>query len=141
MPFSTKRIKVSLPKPIDYPKALITIGDHIRAWRIDNHLPQSDVARMLQVSVDSIIGWEIRGTIPTIRQMPRIIKILGYMPIQLDMQSLANQITFYRYTHGLTPKEFGALVSVDASTVRDWEKGKHSPPRTKREKIDAILIY
>ena len=58
LPFSKMRERVTKPKPVSYPKELITIGDHLRAWRLDNGLLQSDVATILGVCEDSIVGWE-----------------------------------------------------------------------------------
>jgi DNA-binding XRE family transcriptional regulator len=93
---------------------LKTIGDHIRAWRLDNNLLQADVAKILSVCKDTIIGWEMPGTVPTAPQMPQIIKMIGYMPLSIDTSAFAGRITYYLYTQGITPKEFGELIPVDA---------------------------
>lgn len=45
----------------------------------------------------------------------------------------------YRYEHGITPKEFGFLVSADASTVRAWESGKNTPQKNRIRCIEEIL--
>ena len=109
-----------------------TIGDHIRAWRLDNHLLQVDVANILNVCEDTVVGWEMRETTPTMRQMPGIIGMIGYLPVKINTRTFGGGITHYRYMLGITPKQFGLLVSSDASTVRDWENGKHTPPKKKR---------
>jgi ribosome-binding protein aMBF1 (putative translation factor) len=41
--------------------------------------------------------------------------------------------------HGLSPKEFGALIPTDASTILAWEKGKYVPTKGKREKVEKII--
>ena len=82
----------------------------------------------------------MRGIVPTIRQMPGIISMIKYLPIQIDTSSFGGRITYYRYMKGLTPKEFGILIPADASTIRDWEKGKHISSKKKQAKIEAILI-
>lgn len=130
---------IALPKPDGYPKVLKSIGDHIQAWRLDNHLQQSDVAKMLGVCEDSIVGWEMRGTIPTVRQIPGITKMIGYLPIDIDTSTLGGEIYYYRIMHGLNPKEFGALTPADASTILVREKGKHVPPKRKYKKIEEII--
>ena len=84
LPFSEIKRNVPLPKPIGYPKELKTIGDHIRAWRIDNNMTQEDVSKILKVCEDSVVGWENRGTIPAMRQMPGIISMIGYLPVEID---------------------------------------------------------
>jgi DNA-binding transcriptional regulator YiaG len=141
LPFSQSEKTAARPKPGGYPKELKTIGDHIRAWRIDNNLIQKDVAKLLAVCEDTIVGWEIRGTVPTMRQMAGITKLLGYVPVVIDTSTFGGKITFHRYVQGITPKEFGALLPADASTVRDWEKGKHIPSEKKKLKILMIIKY
>jgi len=48
-----------------------------------------------------------------------LLKLIGYIPFDFDISTLAGRIIFYRYIKGLTAKEFGTLMLVDASTVRD----------------------
>jgi DNA-binding transcriptional regulator YiaG len=139
LPFSRSLNVVELPKPESYPKELKKIGDHIRAWRLKNHLLQREAAKLLGVCEDTIVGWEMRGTNPTVGQMPKITKMIGYLPINIDTSTLGGQIYFYRVVHGLNPKEFGALIPADGSTVLDWEKGKHILAKRKYEKIKEII--
>ena len=119
LPFSKISRSVSRPKSESYPKELKTIGDHIRAWRIDKCLLQKDIAQILSVCEDTIVGWEMRGTIPGMKQMPQIIKMLGYLPVKIDVSILGGKIAHYRYMHGLTPEEFGLIVRANASAVRE----------------------
>ena len=65
LPFSQSKNTVPRPKPESYPKILKTIGDHIRTWRIDNHLLQAEIAILLSVCEDTVVGWEMRKTVPT----------------------------------------------------------------------------
>lgn len=139
LPFSKSTRTVPRPKPRSYPKELKTIGDHIRAWRIDNFLSQAEVAKILGVCEDSVVGWEMRGTIPAIQQIPGIIEMIGYLPVEIDTSTFGGRVTKYRYIKGLTPKEFGDLISADPSTVRDWEKGKNRPNNMKRKIVDFLL--
>lgn len=121
------------------PKALNTIGDHIRAWRINNNLLQKDIAKMLQVTEDTITGWENGRVAPGIRQIPKINQLLGYLPVQIDTSTFGGEITYFRYLTGLTPKEFGALVKVDASTVRSWESKITLPKKSRLKQVKAIV--
>ena len=60
-----------------YPKKMKTLGDHIRARRLDLGLLQKDVAGILGVSTDTITSWE-RGRIqPMHRHYIRIKEFLG----------------------------------------------------------------
>ena len=130
---------MSRPQPESHPKVLKTIGDHIRAWRLINHLRQSDVAKILSVCEDTIVGWEIRGTTPAIQQIPRIIRMIGYLPVKIDTSTFGGRITNYRFMKGITPDEFGKLIPADPSTVLDWEKGKHIPSKKRCLKIEEII--
>lgn len=133
--------KVPRPKPKSYPNELKTIGDHIRAWRTVNSLSQAEVAKILGVCEDSVVGWEMRGTTPAIQQMPGIIKMIGYLPVEFDTSTFGGRTTYYRYIKGLTPKEFGKLVFADPSTVRDWEKGRHIPSQEKILVIEGVMKH
>ncbi len=128
-----------LPKPEGYPKELNTIGDHIRAWRLDNKLLQVDVAEILSVCEDTVTGWEIRNTVPSIGQIPGIVKMIGYLPVRIDDSTFGGQIKKYRYEHGLTPEKFGELIPAHPSTVLAWEKGDHVPPKRIQRKIEFVL--
>lgn len=138
LPFSAIDRRVPRPQPKDYPKELKTIGDHIRKWRLDYNLLQADVARIQNVCEDSIVGWESRGRTPAMRHMPGIIRMIGYMPVEIDTSTFGGRITYYRYINGLTPEEFGQMVCADPSTVRVWEANKNIPYKRGREVVNRI---
>lgn len=139
MPFSKRSITTPRPKPDSYPKELKTIGDHIRAWRIEKRLLQKDIARILGVCEDTVTGWETRSKNPMMCQMPGIFQMLGCFPIHFSVETFGGKITFYRYLKGITPKEFGLLVGADASTVRAWEANKNSPHMQRKKIIENII--
>jgi DNA-binding transcriptional regulator YiaG len=139
LPFSTTNQNKPRAKPEGYPIELKTIGDHIRKWRLDNSLLQACVARILNVSENSITGWESGKITPNIQQMPAITKMIGYLPIQIDTSTLGGEITYYRHIHGLTPEEFGKMVHADPSTVRSWETDENIPRRRSLEVIDKVM--
>lgn len=97
------------------------------------------MAEILSVCEDTVVGWENRGTIPAMRHMPTIIKMLGYFPINIKTNTFSGKITQFRFNRGMTFKEFGMLISADASTIRDWEDGKHIPSKRKKENIEALI--
>lgn len=45
-------------KPKGYPKKLITLGDHIKATRLDRGLFQKDLAKLWNCSEATIYNWE-----------------------------------------------------------------------------------
>jgi DNA-binding transcriptional regulator YiaG len=93
-------------------------------------LMQSDVAEIMQVSVDCITYWENNRSKPQINYYPSIISFLGYNPFEIHTNSLSEKIFAYRCVNGLSYKAFGKLLGVDASTVRSWEVGVSMPNRT-----------
>src|SRR5690606_36930249 len=86
----------SRPTSENYPKQLITVGDHIRAWRINNKLSQAEISKRLDVCEDTIVGWETRNIKPTVRQIPGIVKLIGCLPIEIDTSTFGGRITMHR---------------------------------------------
>jgi DNA-binding transcriptional regulator YiaG len=52
------RLKVDKTKPYGYPNAFESIGDHVKAVRMDRGLRQGDVAEMVGYGVESVLNWE-----------------------------------------------------------------------------------
>jgi len=65
-----------MPSNKPYPKELLTYGDHIRKKRLDLNLLQSDVAKIINVTTDTIINWELHRTKPATFQILKINKFL-----------------------------------------------------------------
>jgi DNA-binding XRE family transcriptional regulator len=57
-----------------------SLGDHIRAKRLDLGLLQKDVAKIIQVDTKSIVFWENNRHEPNIQHHPKIMEFLGYCP-------------------------------------------------------------
>lgn len=127
MPFS--RLDARIDKPfgnqfIINPK---TLGEHIRRKRVKSNLFQKDVANTIGVSEDSITYWENNRAAPQIQFYPKIIDFLGYIPFEIDSNTFEGKIQLYRYLNGLSHKEMGKLLSVNATTIGAWETGKSKP--------------
>ncbi len=75
---------------------------------------------------------------PRVGHYPKIIAFLGYFPFEAEKANFGERITYYRYTHDLTPKEFGKLTKADSSTVLAWEAGEHMPSKRKIEIIEEF---
>lgn len=125
-PFSRNRKSVG--KPIKgYPKEIVSVGDHIRAKRLSHKLWQEEVAKILQVSTDTVTNWETGRSAPNIKYYPAIIEFLGYIPFNFDLSTIANKLKYYRFLNGLSHAEMGKLLKRDASTIASWEKGESVP--------------
>jgi transcriptional regulator with XRE-family HTH domain len=139
LPFSQRCNTVPRPKREGYPKELKTIGDHIRKWRMDNHLLQKDVAEILGVCEDTIVGWEMRGTEPSIGQMPGIIKVIGYLPLKIDVSTFGGRIRYYRYVHGISQEDLAKELGLNESTIFHYEKNRHKPLPGILMKLEILL--
>jgi DNA-binding transcriptional regulator YiaG len=58
LPFCHFKIKAEKPRDFDYPTEIKTLGDQLRAKRLDLGLSQKEVADLLNVSEDSVCYWE-----------------------------------------------------------------------------------
>ena len=125
-------MRLHAKKPIfkAYPKALLTLGDHVRKRRLDLNIPQTKVAAMLDVDEMTIVGWELNHCQPLARQIPRIIDFLGYVPEDLfPSNTLGKKTVRYRLLHGMTRKQLAKRLHIDEATLCQLEadKGRHSP--------------
>lgn len=77
LPFSKWADSVQKPKKDGYPSNPKTIGEHIKKRRLDLNLFQKDVARVIGVTEDTIINWEVKGIAPQMKYMSRIVEFLG----------------------------------------------------------------
>lgn len=77
LPFCHFAIKAEKPKESEYPKALITVGDRLRAKRLDLELLQKEVGAILGVTEDTICYWENNRVKSSRRMLHRIHHFLG----------------------------------------------------------------
>jgi DNA-binding transcriptional regulator YiaG len=120
------QLKALKPKPNDYPKEINTLGDHIRKRRLDLGLRQTDVGRFIGVSKLMACHWETHCYQPSVRQIPKIIEFLGYMPYKTP-RSFGQWLKQCRQSVGLTLKQLARALSIDESTITGWERGEHQP--------------
>ena len=111
-------LKASKPERKPYPKELKTYGDHLRKKRLDLNLSQPQVARIINVTTDSITNWELNRVTPTITLIPKIISFLGYAPIFNE-----NIVKQYRIQKGISQKELAEILKIDPTTLSRIERG------------------
>jgi transcriptional regulator with XRE-family HTH domain len=137
LPFSTLDATVSrLPK--NYTKTPKTIGEHLLKLRVDLKLTQKAVAEKIGVSQSTVGQWEKDNATPEISHMKNVIDFIGYYPLE-EPNTLAERIQKYRYIHGLSLEEFGALVDADGATVWTWENERYEPLYITRKKIEGLV--
>ncbi|MEO0471104.1 MAG: helix-turn-helix transcriptional regulator [Bacteroidota bacterium] len=115
---------VTKPLPNGYPEELQTVGDHLRAIRLDRNLRQHQVAEIIGVSGCTINFWENNIHTPRAQYWGNIIAFLGYDPAYIEGNSLAVVLQNYRRQHGLSVQALGGQLGVAGSTICDWEQGK-----------------
>ena len=121
MPTSRPRL---LPR--SYPQALVTIGDHLRKWRLDLGLLHRQVAERIGADASTLTNWELNRTSPALRFLPGIVQFLGYTPWTRD-GSTGNQLLAYRRERGCPSQPLAHLVGVDPGTHSRWERGRRWP--------------
>jgi len=117
----------------------VGLGDKLKNRRLELHLFQKDVAKIFNVSEESIVNWENHHRELQIQFYPKLIEFLGYFPFEIDTTTVAGKIKKYRYMNGSIYKEVGKLLSVDASTVRSWELGRSTPNKSTLERLEKLI--
>ncbi|NKB89677.1 MAG: helix-turn-helix domain-containing protein [Acidobacteria bacterium] len=122
-----------------YPQSQNGVGEHLRKRRTELGLRQKDVAQEMEISAWTLVNWESGETTPRVRYGPRIIDFLGFDPLP-DPANFGQEVWKLRWTRGLTQRQLAALLGVDESTVRDWERGEHQATvRLFRRFLDLAL--
>jgi transcriptional regulator with XRE-family HTH domain len=126
LPFCHFELSAARPKSLQYPKQINSLGDHIRARRLDLKLLQKQVADQIGVHESTITLWEGNATVPEVRFMPSIIQFLGYNPLNAA-SSLPGRLAAARKELGLSQRKMAERLGVDPSTLMGWEAGRHQP--------------
>lgn len=125
-----------LPK-VDKP---VTLGDHLRNRRVAlGFLHQKDVANFLKISKATVYNWENNRSSPSLYQIPKVIKFLGYYPNHTINESLGERIFRARRALGMTQKELARRLGVDPGTLGYWEREEKKPWKEVKEKLKRFL--
>ena len=135
-------VVLEAPRPVvGYPQSRNGVGEHLRKRRTELGLRQKDVAHEMKVSEWTLMNWESSETTPRVRYGPRIIDFLGFDPLP-DPADFGQEVWKLRWTRGLTQRQLAALLRVDESTVRDWERGEHrATARLYKRFLDLALPH
>jgi transcriptional regulator with XRE-family HTH domain len=126
LPFCHLLLKAKKPKDSAYPTSLRTLGDHLRAKRLDLGLTQEQLGRQLRVEKMTVNNWETNRKEPAIRLVPNIIPFLGYLPLPTG-SSLPERLRAHRLTLFLSFKRLAKRLGVDESSLMSWESGRRFP--------------
>ena len=119
LPICNIVLKAIKPERKPYPKELKTYGDHLRKKRLDLNLSQPQVAKIINVTTDSITNWELNRGKPILTLIPKIISFLGYTPVTNE-----NPIKKYRVQKGISQKDLAEILKIDPTTLSRIERGK-----------------
>lgn len=133
--FVNLTLKCKRPINPAYPKRLETLGDHLRAVRIDRGLSQPNVAKILKVRPDTVNGWELNRHEPPARLAKRIIHFLEYLPFNEDFLPIGRKLYFARLVSGKTQSQVAKLIGCDTSNLRYIELDQRQPQSKTRKKI------
>src|ERR1035437_4288052 len=138
LPFCHFELGAVRPKPAKYPKQINSLGDHIRARRLDLKLHQEQVANQIGVHEMTITSWESNATVPEVRFMPAITQFLGYNPLPAP-SSLPERLAIARKALGLSQRKMANRIGVDPATLMGWEAGRHRPTGKSLDLIARVL--
>lgn len=123
-----------------YPKELRSLANHFRKVRLDRVLCQSDVAKELGVTNDSINNWENNHHQPKVSQAKKIIKFIGYVPFNLQNSSSGKRWIIARQVAGLSFRRLSERIRIDAGTLADIEAGLRKPTSRTQTIIDNYIV-
>lgn len=116
-----------------------TLGDHLRKVRIDRGLSQPQVAKVLNVTTDTVTYWETNRNEPTAKFARAIIEFLGYLPFSFDESSIGKQLYYARLITGNTQKQVAKAIGCDASNLRYIELDSRRPHGFVKQQIQAFI--
>jgi transcriptional regulator with XRE-family HTH domain len=128
LPFCHFAIKAEKPKHSAHPNEINTLGDRLRAKRLDLGLTQQQVAQRLGIDETTVHNWERNHKVPVVRLLPRMIQFLGYSPYAPAL-SLPEQLKMCRRSLGLSQRKLAKALGVDESSLRNWESGRRKPSK------------
>lgn len=130
-------LKSFIPKPYNFsPK---TLGGHVLKRRLYLKLSQSQLAKLLGVSTETILNWELNYKRPSINHIGKLIKFLGYDPESPSSNSIADLLLAKRRELGWTQKVAARNLGIDPCTWSSWECGGTIMMREHRRLVASFL--
>jgi len=142
VPFCQIKLKASkpqIPPYPPYPSSLETLGDWIRKRRLDLKLTAKELGKILGVDQDTIYSWEYHRTSPNPRRLPGIIRFLGQEPGIKLRKFYGERILAFRKSRGLSRKQLAEIISIQTTTLRQWETDQACPSRLFLDRLLLIL--
>ena len=135
LPLCRKTLVSPQKRPAKPPR---TLGERLKAWRLDRGLEQRDLAAMLGVQPATYGRWERDQKRPAIKLMPGVLTLLGPDP-SATQKSLPQRLLSARQVLGLTQAGLAEMLGVNRWTVGDWERGVRLPAAEPLAAVEAVL--
>lgn len=126
------------PKPRGYPLTPKTWGEWIRKFRMDKCMTIPQTAKILGVTIKSIILWEHGVNCPRACHIPNIINFIGHDPF-LPSGDFVSKVKHYRITHGYTRCELAKILQLEESVLARWENHRTVPSERLKIRVQNII--
>ncbi len=127
-------VTLTAPKPLPFPAAPKTLGEHLRKRRIELGLLQRHVAKSVGVAVNTLMTWERDRAEPEPRYWSKIISFLGYDPNPAP-ETLGEHLQARYRALGLPRKEVAARLQMDEGTLKKYETGASRPTSNRTRRV------
>ena len=105
---------------------------------MDLGLTQRTLAKKLGCLQETVFQWEQDICVPLARRWPRIEALLGTGLVP-DQPGLPGRIRTARLRLGLTQAALAVMARVDVRTIRNAERGLHTPNGATSARLQAVL--
>jgi transcriptional regulator with XRE-family HTH domain len=139
VPFCYVHRRGRKPRPAGYREEPKALADHLRKRRIDLGLLQREVADQVGVTVETVLGWELRAREPAVLHWPAILAFLGFDPYP-EPRTTAECLKAVRRRRGWSQRGLAKSLHVDPATVQKWEIGKGRPWEWRGAELTALLL-
>ena len=136
LPLCRKTLVSPKKRPAKPPR---TLGERLKAWRLERGLEQRDVAAMLGVRPATYGRWERDQKRPAIRLMPGVLTLLGPGSFETPKSLSGARLLSARQLLGLSQAGLAEKLGVDRGTVGDWERGVRPPAGERIAAVEALL--
>ena len=116
-----------------------TLGERLKAWRLERGLTQRDVAAMLGVRPATYGRWERDQRRPAKKLLPGFLTLLGPDPSATQKSMPEERLLAARQLPGLIQAGLAKKLGVDRGTVGDWERGVRLPTEERLATVEALL--
>ena len=127
------------PKHFRYPKKIKTVGDEVRAARIDRGLRQWDADDSVGAHRGFCNELEMGYRRNTIYVLHKAYKFLGHIPrtLSLNEETGPGKLYAHRISNGYPLSKAASNIGLDKSTISRYEQGK----AINKVSLSKILAY